>query len=452
MQRCKIGDEAYYLVGCENEDIEKSYILFHKINSVKTLFMTATEKIIENKLTNKKYYSMNDENIFGKLIDEKSVYWSIENKKITDYYLLVLKNTEKEVNQIIILLNIDVFNKELFISAYMVLKSIEKYNDLTHIIIYTNKIESTELVSFYVEKILETKIIKLDNNKIYNKALHSKTENNLDIEVEKFKKLKYGIISCVYIFGEGFDLPLLNGVCFAENMISNIRIVQCALRPNRLEKNNPDKKAYIIIPYIDYNDWNNDDKSFDKIRKIIEKLRCVDETIDQKIHILSNIKNKNSVHQNISTFINYFHFEENENELLKLILRLRYSKTLGSKFTEEQDEFNYIKQLNKEININSKENYVEKYLEHKMYIPQPEEYFYKKGVWTNWYDFIGVDTSQFIQSKQHWILFCKKYKVSSITDYKNLCDIYLELPKNPSEFYTHFTNIHNELGIYKIRR
>ena len=81
-----------------------------------------------------------------------------------------------------------------------------------------------------------------------------------------------------------------------------------------------------------------------------------------------------------------------------------------------------------------------------------EEYFYKKGVWTNWYDFIGLDTSQFIQSKQHWILFCKKYKVSSITDYKNLCDIYLELPKNPSEFYTHFTNIHNELGIYKIRR
>ena len=209
--------------------------------------MTATEKIIENKQDNKKYYSMDDENIFGKLIDEKSVYWAIENKKITDYYLLVLKNTEEEVNQIISLLNIDVSNKELFISAYMTLKTIEKYNDLTHITIYTNKTENAELVKFYVEKILETDIIKLDSNEIYNKALHSKTENDLDDEVEKFKNTKFGIISCVYIFGEGFDLPKLNGVCFAENMISDIRIVQCALRPNRLESGNPDKKSYIIL-------------------------------------------------------------------------------------------------------------------------------------------------------------------------------------------------------------
>ena len=445
----KIGDEAHHLVGIENEDIEKSYISFHKINSKKTLFMTATEKIIVNKQDNKKYYSMNDENIFGKLIDEKSVYWAIENKKIADYYLLVVKNTEEEVNQIISLLNIDVSNKELFISAYMTLKSIEKYNDLTHITIYTNKTENAELVKFYVEKILETDIIKLDSNEIYNKALHSKTENDLDEEVEKFKNTKYGIISCVYIFGEGFDLPKLNGVCFAENMISDIRIVQCALRPNRLESGNPDKKAYMILPYIDYDNYNNEDKSFDKIRKIIGKIRYVDENVGQKIHILSKLKNENDEKNNKFININnYIDFEENENELLKLNLRLRHSKTLGSTFTEEQDEFNYIKQLNKELNINSKENYVEKQLQHKMYIPQPEEYFCKKGVWTNWYDFMGVDTSQFIQSKQDWIIFCKKNKVSSINDYENLCDEYKELPKNPCNFYTHFTNIQNELDLY----
>jgi predicted helicase len=411
--------------------------------------MTATEKIIENKQDNKKYYSMDDENIFGKLIDEKSVYWAIENKKITDYYLLVLQNTEEEVNQIILLLNIDVSNKELFISAYMVLKSIEKYNDLTHITIYTNKTENAELVKFYVDKILETNIINLDN--IYNEALHSKTKNNLDDEVNKFKNNKYGIISCVYIFGEGFDLPKLNGVCFAENMISDVRIVQCALRPNRLESGNPDKKAYMILPYIDYDNWNNDDKSFDKIRKIIGKIRNVDENIDQKIHILSKIKNETNEKNNKYTN-NYIDFEENENELLKLKLRLRHSKTLGSKFTEEQDEFNYIRELNKELDINSKENYIEKRFQHKMYISQPEEYFCKKGIWTNWYDFMGYDTSQFIQSKQDWIIFCKKHQVSSITDYENLCDKYKELPKNPGDFYTHFTNIQNELGIYKLRR
>ena len=54
----------------------------------------------------------------------------------------------------------------------------------------------------------------------------------------------------MYIFGEGFDLPKLNGVCIAVNMYSETRIVQYLLRPNRLDLENPNKKAYVIIPMI----------------------------------------------------------------------------------------------------------------------------------------------------------------------------------------------------------
>lgn len=42
-----------------------------------------------------------------------------------------------------------------------------------------------------------------------------------------------GIIACVYCLGEGYDIPLLDGVVFAENMTSNIRIVQSALRKQK---------------------------------------------------------------------------------------------------------------------------------------------------------------------------------------------------------------------------
>ena len=62
--------------------------------------MTATEKTIETR-TNKEIYSMEDETIFGKYIDVKSVHWAIENRKITDYNILVLKNTEDEVDEIV---------------------------------------------------------------------------------------------------------------------------------------------------------------------------------------------------------------------------------------------------------------------------------------------------------------------------------------------------------------
>ena len=37
--------------------------------------MTATEKVIENNKTNEVIYSMDDKNIFGEVIDSKSINW-----------------------------------------------------------------------------------------------------------------------------------------------------------------------------------------------------------------------------------------------------------------------------------------------------------------------------------------------------------------------------------------
>ena len=175
----KIGDESHHLVGSQ---YEKTKHAFHKIKSDKTLFMTATEKIIEcssnNKYLDKIIYSMNDETIFGKLIDFKSINWAIENKKISDYNLIILKNTEDEINNIIKSLNLVISYKELFFSAFMALKSIEKYNDLTHLLIYTNKTENSKLVEQYIEDILNLNIINIDKDNYYNKALHSKSNDN----------------------------------------------------------------------------------------------------------------------------------------------------------------------------------------------------------------------------------------------------------------------------------
>ena len=254
----KIGDEAHHLVGIEREE-NRGFRLFHKIISSKTLFMTATEKTIETR-TNKEIYSMEDETIFGKYIDVKSVHWAIENKKITDYNILVLKNTEDEVDEIITNLRLNIINKEIFISCYMCLKSFEKYNDLTHLLLYTNTTEDAELSKKYINDILSLNVLSIQKEKIYNNSLHSKNCNDLDSEVNKFKNTYYGIISCVYFFGEGFDLPKLNGVCIAGNMQSENRIVQYLLRPNRLDFENPNKKAYVIIPYIDTDDWETENK------------------------------------------------------------------------------------------------------------------------------------------------------------------------------------------------
>jgi superfamily II DNA or RNA helicase len=453
----KIGDEAHHLVGLDKEDI-KGFRLFHKIKSNKSLFMTATEKTFETQF-NKEVYSMNDESIFGKYIDVKSVHWAIENKKIADYNILVLKNTECEVNNIINNLKLDISNKELFISCYMTLKSMDKYQGLTHILLYTTTIDDSDQASKYIEAILSANVISISKEKIYYNSIHSKSENDFDDEVSKFKNSQYGIITCVNCFGEGVDIPKLNGVCVASNMHSEIRIVQYLLRPNRLENGNPNKKAYIIIPYIEDNEnnWDNDKKSFANIRTIISQLRNVDINIEQKIHMNTANKkftkcNKEFPYSGRELFYEDYYFEDNAEELNKLKIRLRYSKTLSSDFTEEQDEYNYIRTINKGLNIKSKEDYFNSEYKHCNFIKMPEEYFKFRGVWNNWYDFMGTDTSKYIQTKQQWIEFCKNKNIKTLCDYNKYCDIYDELPKNPGDFYKDFTSIFNELGVITKRR
>ena len=455
----KVGDEAHHLVGIENEN-NKGFRKFHKITSTKSIYLTATEKIIdtdndisvENK-SNK--YSMNDEKIFGKYIDIKSVKWAIENNKITDYNILVIKNTIEEVDHIIRTLKIKVKDKNIFISCYMCLKSLEKYDDLTHILLYTNTVQEAEQAKKYIDDILSLNIVSIDKEKIYNNALHSNNEKRdkfLDNEIIKFKNMSYGIISCIYIFGEGFDMPKLNGVCISSNMKSIIRIVQYLLRPNRLESGNPLKKAYQIIPYIDNDNWGGEhNSSYENVRNIISQMRNVDENIEHKIKVLTQEYYKQEDDDKKIINLNYNNFNENDNELCKLKLRLRYSKSLHSNFTEEEDEYNYVRSINISLDIKSKYDYINSEHKHSNYISNPEYYFKSKGVWKNWYHFYGNDTNNYV-SKDELIKICKKNNVRSSEDYIKLCELYKEFPKEPAEYYRDFTNINNELGLFNRRK
>ena len=458
----KVGDEAHHLVGVENEN-NKGFRKFHKITSVKSIYLTATEKIIDTDTDNdtivenkSNKYSMNDETIFGKYIDIKSVKWAIDNNKITDYNVLVIKNTIDEVDHIIRKLKINVKDKTIFISCYMCLKSLEKYGDLTHILLYTNTVKEAEQAKKYIDDILSLNIISIDKEKIYNNALHSnnnETKNKLlDKEINKFKNMQYGIISCIYIFGEGFDMPKLNGVCIASNMKSIIRIVQYLLRPNRLESGNPLKKAYQIIPYIDNDNWGEENnKSYENVRNIISQMRNVDENIEHKIKVLTQEYDKKEDADKKYIQPNYNNFNENDNELCKLKLRLRYSKSLHSNFTEEEDEYNYVRSINISLNIKSKYEYINSEDKHANYISNPEDYFKSKGVWKNWYHFYGNDTNNYV-SKDELIKICKKNNVRSSEDYIKLCESHEELPKEPAEYYRDFTNLKNELGLFNRRK
>ncbi len=502
----KIGDEAHHLVGNFHAESTTGYKMFHQITADHTLFMTATEKTVEQPLrqtTNPliRTYSMEDTQTFGHLIDEPlTVKWAIENKKITDYVLLVLKNSEEQVEEIIRRVGIAVSNRELFISAYMCLLSFCKYPDLTHMLLYTNYTNTAEQAENYISQLLQLdQFAHLVEEGIYHQALHSQTRKlNIQTELQEFRQSTRGIISCAYIFGEGFDEPALNGVCIAENMNSEIRITQFVLRPNRKNPLIPDKVAYVINPFIDTADWQDPTLSYEKVRRLVSHLRNVDETVGQKIKLCTiSLPATESEHMDqthspdsatetgaasskqlsegmvedkddedeededeptakmggrrSSTI--QIQVEENEEELKKFKIRLRRSKALRSKLTGEEEEYLAFVEMNILLKVQSKEQYNGTIpRDHPFYIEDPETYFTGTGTWKGWYDFLGVNVSQFIQTQSEWKETCRSLGINNRTEYLKACDERQDLPRDPGEFYQGFTNMAQELDWSRRRR
>jgi predicted helicase len=449
----KIGDEAHHLVGIEKY---KGYRAFHKIQSNKTLFMTATEKIIDNK-NNRLFYTMNDPTIFGEYIDTKTVNWAIENKKITDYDILIIKNTEYEIKYICKQVSEELKDNDLFISCWICLKSLsENINNLSHLLLYTNNIDEANLANKYIESILNLNILQIDKNEIYYKSLNSKNCKNINNEIIEFSNKKYGIICCIYLFGEGFDLPKLNGVCVTKNMDSEIRIVQYLLRPNRLDKNNPNKKATIILSYEEKNT-----NTFNNICKIISEMRNIDNIIKQKITLLTidNVKKNNIETINNNNII--APYIENRDELEKINFKLKSSKILDFEDKKETEEYEYYRKINLKYNFKSVSDYnkiinsnkYEKEINNPGLILNAENYFKNKGIWQGWYHYLNINTDKYIQTKEEWVEFCKKNNVCSVYDYEKIYIIYSDkLPKEPGIFYNNFTTINNELKKLKRRK
>jgi superfamily II DNA or RNA helicase len=441
----KIADECHHLVGKNDNPDKHKFILFHKINSLKTLYMTATIKTIDDNDNNDKCYSMNNEKIFGKTIDEKTFKWAIDKEMITNYKIIIIENQFHELMEIKHKISSTISNKELFICVYLTLKllTIFKENSPTHILIYTNEIKDAELANNYIKEILSYDIIDINLDDLYYNSLHSQVENPKIIEdgLKEFQKKKYGIISCVQLFGEGINCPIIDGITIACNMISKIKIVQYLLRANRLFHKKPDKIAYYNIPYLSNENYLN-------IRHIIKQLANVDESIEQKIMVSQISNSKHSLPLEKPSY----EFISNPDLLLKIKMKLRNSKDLTCDFTEEENEYNYIKSINKCLNLTCRIDYYNSKERHENFIENPDKYFLNKGVWINWCDFLGYDTSLFIPTKQKWLNFCKEKEIKTIEDYNKLSLIHIELPKDPEDFYNSFSNIANELQLFNYKK
>jgi ERCC4-related helicase len=131
------------------------------------------------------------------------------------------------------------------------------------LLIYTNNKDNAIKVRKYVESLTT----QFDMSDLSYSEYHSDMNSNLQKSIlDKFNKSKYGIISTIYCLGEGYDNNIIDAVVFAENMSSNIRIVQSALRAGRKNRLEPNKITKIILPILNQTDWleNNDNQDLRK--------------------------------------------------------------------------------------------------------------------------------------------------------------------------------------------
>jgi predicted helicase len=425
----KINDECHHLTSFNydmldkvSDDENKKFVDILKIKSDKQISLTATCKNIESLDSSNKIVSNDNKEIFGDIVDQKTFLWAINKKIICDYVIQTIITDEEEMNKNFIKLKINNNeDKRLFLSAYSSLKSIIDANT-HHILIYANSQEKAEKINEYIKILLENKYFEI--NDIYYNSYYSNLKTIRQKEIlDEYNKSKYGIISCVYCLGEGYDNKRIDGVVFAENMSSNIRIIQSALRAARKNPLEPEKITKIILPILNLKDFMKDgvdsnNSDFLKIREIVYQIGKEDETIMTKLKVYKISKSTCGAPSTIQKpSVEFGEFDEELTKKLRLM-------------TIPRDRLNITYEEAKKIIKNklidkTKEGYYQ-LCENDIRLSKEPDVIFKES-FASWIDYLGLERIYYD------LKTCKNKINEYLLKYSNLKKDYLELYKISSE-------------------
>ena len=383
----KILDEVHHLTtnNMRLAHTTKKYIQMLNIPSVKQLSLTATLKQLESIFDDDIVVSNDNVEYFGEIIDRKCLLWAIYENIICDYVIQTIVTNEEQLEQQLSRFNIIEENdKRLFLSVFASLKSIFDGHS-HHLLIYSNNKDNSLKLIQYIKMLLDDNYFDIPD--LYYSNYHS--EMNLKDQKEiinNFEKAKFGIITCVYCLGEGWDFPLLDGVVFAENMTSNIRIVQSALRASRKNKKDTNKKTKIILPILNRDDWleNNENLDLKKVRQVIYHMGLEDEAITQKIKVFRiDIEKQKPKLKEKEKRVMIDEFGDYDDELTQK-LRLKTIKRTALNTSYEK-----ARKIIADKNIKSKECYYELCERDNRLSKEPEIVF--KGQFTNWIEYLSIE-------------------------------------------------------------
>jgi superfamily II DNA or RNA helicase len=291
---------------------------------------------------------------------------------------------------------------------------------------------------FYIEKTIQ------DVKYAYNYAIKTYPELNFYTAIDGQRTdddfinadIKDGSLHILFAcqrYREGSDIRNLEltGRLVGDVITAHILIQICG-RALRID-NDVEKEGWCIIVRPSDEGTTEEDVMDSIVLEIFDFMGTNDKPLDKK-DITELVK---TYFGDVSISGNRCSIEETIERVQAAYLRNYFAKrTIKEKYT-------LIQKYNIEMNLKSKEEYQLRAGEHQKYILNPKEYF--KNNWISWYDYLGIDTIEYPQTKKEWVEKCKLLEILTWDKYKQIND--KSLPKNPSEMYEDYTNWDKEFEL-----
>ena len=240
-----IFDEAHRTTGKQS----KSFATLLRADALKAryrLFMTATERKVDGDV---EVFSMDNEDDYGKRFFTMTFKEAISLGIISDYKILTIAVTDKEINDLIAsnrLLNLheDLDEAEArAVATGMALKRIYKKYGVKHAISFHSSIRMADRFRAQ-QDVLNCLAPTAVNFHISSQ----KTAGERKLLMDEFKAAPRALMTNARCLTEGVDVPAIDCVAFADPKQSATDIVQASGRAMRLYKGK--KYGYIVVPIV----------------------------------------------------------------------------------------------------------------------------------------------------------------------------------------------------------
>jgi len=339
---CIIFDECHYTVVVSREkDKDTTYDSLLQNRTPKKFFFTATMKIVNLNIDNDvKYPSMDDEDIYGKLLYEYKLNEAIDDGWLTDYRLFIIETESRNVS---------------------LLKYLEQRRGKS-IIVYCSSLKRVREACNYVKEKTLYSVSALLENKNDDEIL-KKFEENKDV---------YKVIFTCKKLLCGYDNPSVDTVIHYDTSSSSLENIQKNGRALRLYS---DKIISDIVYFFDMSEES--EANISKLRILLENMKEYDSRLSNRIE--KNVK----ADSNNNNFVNFITWKGGASKN-RITIFDRYWREVKMSYEEA-------KKILASHKFTSKKEYFKFCDVDLRFSKTPEEKFNK----FDWIDFLSIDRESY---------------------------------------------------------